>query len=53
MLHEQTISSLVSTLALSIQDQLSQNLMGNTKQIQNMEKMMKLNRKSRLKLKLF
>ena len=53
MLHEQTISSLVSTLALSLQDQLPQNLMGNTKQIQNMEKMMKLNRKSRLKLKLF
>ena len=45
MSHEQTISSLVSTLALSPQDQLSQNLMGNTKLIQNMEKMMKLNRK--------
>ena len=45
MSHEQTISSLVSTLALSLQDQLSQNLMGNTKQIQNMEKMRKLNRK--------
>ena len=53
MSHEQTISSLVSTLALNLQDQLSQNLMGNTKLIQNMEKMMKLNRKSRLKLKLF
>ena len=45
MLHEQTISSLVSTLALSLQDQLSQNLMGNTKQIQSMEKMTRLNRK--------
>ena len=45
MSHEQTISSLVSTLALNLQDQLSQNLMGNTKLVQNMEKMMKLNRK--------
>ena len=45
MSHEQTISSHVSTLALNLQDQLSQNLMGNTKLIQNTEKMMKLNRK--------
>ena len=40
MSHEQTISSHVSTLALSLQDQLSQNLMVNTKLIENMEKMM-------------
>ena len=45
MSHEQTISSLVSTLALSLQDQLSQNLMGNTKLILSMEKMTKINRK--------
>ena len=45
MSHEQTISSHVGTLALNLQDQLSQNLMGNTKLIQNMEKMTKLNRK--------
>ena len=45
MSHEQTISSHVSTLALSLQDQLSQNLMGNTKLIQSMEKMTRLNRK--------
>lgn len=45
MSHEQTISSPVSTLTLSPQDQLSQNSMENTKLIQSMEKMTKLNRK--------
>lgn len=41
----QTISLLVSTLVSSLQDQFFQNLEGSTKQIQNMEKMMKLQRK--------